>query len=162
MDADLDDLVWGVGHVCIAASSLEWSMAYCASVIRCAGDAWFVSVYAAPGQTRSEFQKLMRDVAARFPEHQADTERLVADAKYLLDQRNRVVHSAVASERDPDSRFHEAWHAKTDTIWPVDPVELRNLAHDLERCAREIDDFGTAWEERAERDGWPDLRTHST
>lgn len=160
MDADLDAVVRGVGQICIAASSLEWSMAYCASVVRCAGDAWFISVYAAPGRTRDEFRKLMRDVAARFPEQQANSERLLADAEDLLNRRNRVVHSAVASERDPDSRFYEAWHAKTDTVWPIDPAELRNLAQNLDRCAREIDDFGTAWEEGAERDGWPDLGTY--
>jgi hypothetical protein len=159
MDADRDAVVQGVGEVCIAASSLEWSMAYCTSVIRCAGDAWFIKVYAAPGQTRKEFQELMRDVAARFPEQKATSERLLADAKDLLDQRNRVVHSAVVSERDPGSRFYDAWHAKTDTVWPVDPEGLRNLAHRIDRCAREIDDFGTVWEERAERDGWPDLTT---
>ena len=152
MDADLDAVVRGVGEVCIAASSLEWSMAYCASVVRCEGDAWFIGVYAASGQTRKEFRNLMLDVAARFPEHRPNSERLLADAEDLLNRRNRVVHSAVASERDPSSRFYEAWHAKTDTLWPMDPVELRNLAHDLDRCAREIDDFGTAWEERAERD----------
>lgn len=134
-------------------------MAYCASVVRCKGDAWFISVYAAPGQTRKEFRKLMRDMAARFPEQQANSERLLGDAVDLLDQRNRVVHSVVGSERDPESRFYEAWHAKTGTVWPVDPAELRNLAQDLDRCTREIDDFGTAWEERAEREGWSDLGT---
>jgi hypothetical protein len=132
-------------------------MAYCASVVRCAGDAWFISVYATPGRTRNEFRKLMRDVAARFPEQQVNADRMLADAEDLLNRRNHVVHSAVASERDPDSRFYEAWHAKTDTVGPVDPEELRNLAENLSRCATEIDDFGTAWEERAERDGWPDL-----
>jgi hypothetical protein len=159
MDADFDAVVRGVGQVCIAASSLEWSMAYCSSVLRCAGDAWFISVYAAPGRTRTEFRKLMRDVAAKSPEQLANAERLLADAENLLNRRNRVVHSVVASERDPDSRFYDAWHAKADTVWPVDPAELRSLAEDLGRCASEIDDFGTAWEEGTEHDGWPDLRT---
>jgi hypothetical protein len=147
MDAELDAVERGIGQVCIAASSLEWSMAYCTSVLRRTGEAWFIGVYASPGQTRKEFHKLVRAVGARFPELRADVERLLADAEELLNRRNRVVHSAVANERDPDSRFYEAWHAKTDSVWPIEPEELRCLALDLALCASKIDTFGAAWED---------------
>lgn len=63
--------------------------------------------------------------------------------------------SAMMGELDPDSRACEAWHAKTDAMWSVVPADLNSLARDLAQCAREVDAFGAAWEERADRDGWP-------
>jgi hypothetical protein len=90
-----------------------------------------------------------------MPELRADTEQLLATAEQLLAQRHRVVHSAMMGELDPDSRAYEAWHAKTDAMWSVVPADLNSLARDLAQCAREIDAFGTVWEERANRDGWP-------
>jgi hypothetical protein len=34
MPDEMDEVVRGVGQVCISASSLEWSLAYCTSVLR--------------------------------------------------------------------------------------------------------------------------------
>jgi hypothetical protein len=156
MDAELDMVERGIGQICIGASSLEWSMAYCASVILSQSDAWFIKVYARPGGARDEFRKLVHAVAASFPEQRAEVEGLCIAAEGLLNRRNRVVHSVVASERDVDSRFIDAWHAKTDAVWPIDPRELRSLADDLALCAARIDAFGAAWEDGAERRGWPE------
>jgi hypothetical protein len=155
MYEEIDDVVRGVGQVCISASSLEWSLAYCTSVLRCKGDDWFVGVFASPGQPLKQFRKLTNAVAARMPELRADTEQLLATAEQLLAQRHRVVHSAMTGELDPDSRACEAWHARTDAMWSVVPADLNSLALDLAQCAIEVDAFGTAWEERANRDGWP-------
>ena len=94
----------------------------------------------------------MGTVAVRSPEMRAGAEKILADAQRLLAQRHRVVHSAVVNERDPDSHFYEAWHAKSNIIWPVVPADLNSLADDLARCAGEADAFGAAWEEHAERD----------
>jgi hypothetical protein len=155
MHEEMDDVVRGVGQVCISASSLEWSLAYCSSVLRCMGNDWFVGVFSSPGQPLKQFRKLTSAVAARMPELGADIGQLLATAEQLLTQRHRVVHSAMMGELDPGSRLYEAWHAKTDVMWPVVPADLKGLARDLAQCAREVDAFGTAWEERANRDGWP-------
>ncbi len=84
MYEEMDDVVRGVGQVCISASSLEWSLAYCTSVLRCKGDDWFVDVFASPGQPLKQFRKLTSDVTARMPELRADTEQLLATAEQLL------------------------------------------------------------------------------
>jgi hypothetical protein len=101
----------------------------------------------------------VRVIAVQIPELQADAEKMLADAQRLLGRRNRVVHSVVASDLDPDSRLYEAWHAKTDVVWSVVPADLSSLAGDLERCARDVDTFGATWEERAESANWPDPLT---
>jgi hypothetical protein len=73
-------------------------------------------------------------------------------------ERNRVVHSVMMIEtKTTNEPLYEAWHARSDTIWPVDPVALNTLARDLAQCAAEVSGFTHAWEERAERDGWPIL-----
>ena len=73
MYEEMDDVVRGVGQVCIAASSLEWSLAYCTSVLRCKGDDWFVDVFASPGQPLKQFRKLTSDAYGdKFdPDYQA-------------------------------------------------------------------------------------------
>lgn len=81
---------------------------------------------------------------------QVEAEKILVDAERLLDNRNRVVHSAIMDELKPGSRLYDAWHAKSNSIWSVDPVDLNNLARDLRQCAAAADAFGTAWEERAE------------
>jgi hypothetical protein len=98
MYEEMDDVVRGVGQVCISASSLEWSLAYCSSVLRCMGDDWFIGVFSSPGQPLKQFRKLTSAVAARMPELQADTEQLLATAEQLLVQRHRVVHSAMMGQ----------------------------------------------------------------
>jgi hypothetical protein len=62
----------------------------------------------------------------------------------------------MVGELEPNSRVYEAWHAKSDTIWPVEAAELNQLAVDLKQCADETDSFGTTWDERAEREAWHD------
>ena len=152
MDEEMDEVARGIGRVCISASSREWSLAYCTSVLRRAGDEWFINVWAGPGQPLKEFRKLVRAVAIRFPELRADVDMMLANAERFLALRHRAVHSVVASELDPDSQLYDAWHAKTDLVWSIVPGDLDNLAGELERCAREVDAFGAAWEERANSD----------
>jgi hypothetical protein len=133
MYEEIDDVVRGVGQVCISASSLEWSLAYCTSVLRCKGDAWFVDVFAPLGQPLKQFRKLTSAVAARMPELRADTEQLLATAEQLLAQRHRVVHSAMMGELDPDSHARRGMRRRTPNgrCFPqtsmVSPVISRNV-----------------------------------
>ena len=82
--------------------------------------------------------------------------RLADNASLLLEERHRGVHSVMMIEtRAADEPLYEAWHAKSDTMWPVDPSGLYDLADRITQCAAEVTGLTHAWEERAERDGWP-------
>ena len=88
-----------------------------------------------------------------------DARQLADDAGPLLEARNRVVHSVMMIEtKATNEPLYQAWHARSDTTWPVDPVALNTLARDLAQCTAEITGFTHAWEERAERDGWPTMK----
>lgn len=149
-----DEIVRGVGEVCISASSLEWSLAYLTSVLWCKGNAWFIDVISRPGQPLRKFRDFVRSLAVLAPELQAQAEKILADADQLLMRRHRVIHSIMVGELDPGNRVYEAWHAKSDTMWSVAAADLNDLARDLKQCAAEADAFGAAWENRPERDGW--------
>lgn len=151
-----DAIIRGVGEVCIAASSLEWSLTYLTSVLWRKGDAWFVAVFSRPGQTLPTFAKFVRSLKTLAPELQPQAERILADANRLIMQRHRVVHSVMVGELEPGTRVFEAWHAKSGTIWPVEAADLNRLAADLKQCAAQADDFGTEWEDRAEHERWFD------
>lgn len=91
-----------------------------------------------------------------------DVGQLADEAGRLLEARNRVVHSVMMIEaKATNEPFYEAWHARSDSVWPVDPLGLHTLALDLAQCMAEVNEFAHAWEERAERDGWPVLLGHS-
>jgi hypothetical protein len=151
MDHERDELVRGIGEVCISASSLEWSLAYLTAVVRYRGnDDKFREIARTPGGPLKEFRKVVRSPGVLRAPEQAEAEKILGDAERLLDNRNRVVHSAIMDELEPGSRLYDAWHAKSNSIWSVDPVDLNNLARDLMQCAAAADAFGIAWEERAE------------
>ena len=143
--------VRGIGEVCISASSLEWSLAYLTAVVRYRGnDDKFREIARTPGGPLKEFRKTARCSAVLEAPDQAEAEKILADAERLLDDRNRVVHSAIIDELEPGSRLYDVWHARSNRIWSVDPEDLNNLARDLKQCAAAADAFGTAWEECAE------------
>lgn len=146
---ELDDLVRGVGQVCVSASHLERSMAYCASVVRCKSDDWFVSALSRPGRPLKEFRALVRLIRTTFPVMRADLDDLLPRAEHLLRERHHVVHSVMTLELDPDTSHYDAWHASSDTAWDVNPAVLSDLARQITACGSEIDAFGTAWDERA-------------
>jgi hypothetical protein len=152
-------IAWGVGEVCIAASSLEWSLAYLTSVLWRKGDAWFVNLCSRPGRTLPAFSKFVESLAVLAPELQLQAEGIRADASALLMQRHRVVHSVMVGELEPGSHVFEAWHAKSGETWSVDAADLSRLTAELKRCAELVDDFGTKWEHRADHEGWsePDI-----
>jgi hypothetical protein len=153
----MDDLVRGVGSVCISASTLEWSLAYLTSVLRRWGDDKFVKVVSRSGEPLREFRKVVRSLAVLQRPEQAEAEEILADVERLLALRHRIVHSVMVEDLDPGGRLYEAWHAKSGDIWSVNPPDLNNLARDIKLCAAQVDTFGTRWEEQADRDGWPDL-----
>ena len=151
MDCERDELVRGIGEVCISASSLEWSLAYLAAVMRYRGsDDKFRDIARTPGGPLKEFRKVVRSPGVLHAQEQAKAEKILVAAERLIDNRNRVVHSAIMDELEPGSRLYDAWHAKSNSMWSIDPVDLNNLARDLMQCAAAADAFGTAWEERAE------------
>jgi hypothetical protein len=59
--------------------------------------------------------------------------------------------------RAADEPLYEAWHARSDTTWPVVPDDLNALARELAECAMEATTFASVWQERAAHDGWPVL-----
>jgi len=153
-DDELDQLIHGVGMVCIAASGLEWALTFLMGEVENWGDEKMRTVLArlnrekAPAQ---QFRKLARRLEAfgLGP----DVIRLADDASLLLEERHRVVHSVMMIEtRAADEPLYEAWHAKSDTMWPVDPSRLHDLADRITQCTAEVTGLTHAWEERAERD----------
>jgi hypothetical protein len=155
-DVGLDLLVRGVGQVCISASMLEWSLTYLTGLIENWDDAKHRDVLGRPGEPLKRYRALVPRLEAFGLGRDAD--RLAGEAGRLLMERNRVVHSVMMIEtKAANEPLYEAWHAKSDTKWPVDPVALNTLAHDLAQCVAEVSGFTHAWEERAERDGWPVL-----
>jgi hypothetical protein len=155
-DEAMKQLVAGVGQVCIAASGLDWALTYLAGVIEIWAYEKFTTVVSQPGGPLKEYRKLVPQLEALGLG--PDAAQLAEDAGRLLGDRNRVVHSVMMiGTRAATEPLYEAWHARTDTMWPVAPEDLNWLAQDLSRCAAEATAFAEAWQERAERDGWPDL-----
>jgi hypothetical protein len=155
-------LVSGVGQVTMAASSLEWALTYLTGLIDLWGDEQHRNVLQSPGRPLSEFTKLtvrLEALCGHSPSFTlvADGARLLCDdAKRLLAERNRVVHSVWLAQAATDGQlFYEAWHARSDTTTPVVPDELDALAKALVNCVAEAHGFAGAWKERATRDGWP-------
>lgn len=77
----------------------------------------------------------------------SDARSILADATALRDLRNRAVHSVMMFEpREANQRLYQAWHAKSDELWNVDPAELHELALKLATAASKADDLGCSWE----------------
>jgi hypothetical protein len=126
-------------------------------VIEFWADEKFTTVISQPGGPLKAYCKLVSRLEALG--FGPDATQLAEDAGRLLGDRNRVVHSVLMTgTKAADEPLYEAWHARTDTMWPVAPEDLKWLAQDLSQCAAEETAFAEAWQERAERDGWPDLR----
>lgn len=151
-DTELDQLVRGVGQVCISASMLEWALTYLTGLIENWDDAKHRDVLGHPGEPLRKYRTLVPRLEAfgLGP----DVGQLADDAGRLLNERNRVVHSVMMIEtKAANEPLYEAWHARSDTVWPVEPAALNALARDLAQCTVEVTAFTHAWEERAERDG---------
>ena len=136
---------------------LEWSMTYLTGLIENWDDTKLREVLGHPGGPLRKYRALVPKLEAfgLGP----DAGQLADDAGRLLEARNRVVHSVMIIEtRATNEPLYEAWHARSDIIWPVDPEALSALACDLAQCTAEMSGFTHAGEERAERDGWPILR----
>ena len=74
MDDEEDQIHRGVGSVCLAAASLEWSLAYCSSVLLCVGDDWFRQVAAKTGKPIEEFSRIVNAIKAHEPAEYARSE----------------------------------------------------------------------------------------
>ena len=148
-DAGLDQLVRGVGQVCISASMLERSLTYLTGLIENWDDAKYCEVLGRTGEPLRRYRaRVPADAFGLGP----DVGQLADEAGRLLEARNRVVHSVMMIEaKATNELFYEAWHARSDSVWPVDPLGLHTLALDLGQCMAEVNEFADAWEERAER-----------
>jgi hypothetical protein len=154
--AELDQLVRGVGQVCIAASGLEAQLAFLALTLDNWSDEKFREVLSHTGRALDEYKSLVSRLEAFGLG--SDPRWLLDEATRLLRARNRVVHSVMMIEvKAATERVYEAWHARSDETWEVRPADLHKLAEDLTRLTGEADAFAHAWEQRAERDGWPVL-----
>jgi hypothetical protein len=91
-DEEMNQLVSGVGHVCILASALEFSLAYLTGMIDQWDDDKHRDVLATPGRPLREYRNL---VPRLFLALRADAAQLADDAGRLLAERNRVVHSVM-------------------------------------------------------------------
>lgn len=153
---DLDQLIRGVGQVCIAASMLEAELALLALTLDNWSDEKYREVLSRTGQALREYGDLVpRLEAFGFG---PDARKLFEDTQRLLRARNRVVHSVMMIEVKADNEeFYEAWNARGDETWEVHPAELVKLAEDLTQLVVEADAFAYAWEQRAKHDGWPVL-----
>lgn len=129
-------LVNGVGQVCISASSLEWSLAYLTGAVEGWDDERFTHVIARARQPLEEFRKVVPKLEIFGTE---DLAKLLADAETLLGKRGRVVHSVMMLDTTvANAAVYEAWHAKTDTTWTVDPEDLNALALEIMNCTAEV------------------------
>ena len=140
-DQDVDRLVSGVGQVCIAASSLEWSLTYLTGVIEGWDGPKFLNVFGSPGKPLEEFRNLVPRLGAFGP----DVANLLADAERLLAACHQVVHSVMMLEAETvGGPIYKAWQEKSGTIWPVVPEDLNTLAQDLAHCTVEAIAFADA------------------
>jgi hypothetical protein len=156
-DDELDQLNRGIGMVCIAASALEWTLTFLMGEIENWDDEKMRSVLARLNREQAPAEQF-RKLAHRLETFGLgpDVIRLARDASRLLEERHKVVHSVMIIEtKAANEPLYEAWHAKSDTIWPVDPSQLYDLANQIMQCTAEVTGLTHAWEERAERDGWP-------
>jgi hypothetical protein len=111
---------------------LEWSLTYLTGLIENWDDTKHREVLGHPGEPLRKYRALVPKLEAfgLGP----DAGQLAVDAGRLLEARNRVVHSVIMIEtKATNEPLYEAWHARSDTIWPVDPVALNTLARD--HCA---------------------------
>jgi hypothetical protein len=151
---ELDRLVRGVGQVCISASMLESRLAFLTMTLDFWTDEKYREVLSQTGRAVREY----RDLVPRLEAFGLgpDVPKLLEDAERLLRARNRVVHSVLMIELKTDNeQFYEAWNARADETWEVNPTDLQQLAEDLAQLVIEANAFACAWEQRAERDGWP-------
>jgi hypothetical protein len=150
---ELDQLLRGVGQVCIAASLLDSTLAYVCMII----DGWSGDQYddvLSNGRIVEEYGKLVKRLeAAGFG---PEARKILEDTKRLRRARNRVVHSVMMTEVKM-GRFYDAWHPRTRATWPVEPAKLNQLAEDLRQCNYRAGKFVDDWADLAERDGWPEL-----
>ena len=153
-DETLEQLVKGVGQVCISASSLEWALTYLVGLIENWDDAKHRQVLRTGGRSLEEFCSLASRLEAFGLG--AEVTVLADDARRLLRSRHRIVHSVMMIEtKAGDEDRYEAWHAMSDTVWPLVPKDLYDLAFELADCTADVMGLAAAWQERAEHDGWP-------
>lgn len=145
-----DRVLRGIGEVCVAASRLEGAMAFLAMTVQNWNDEKYCQVQSRSGE-------VMRTFEALVPELEkcglgSDARSILADATALRDLRNRTVHSVMMFElREANQRLYQAWHARSDELWNVDPAELHELALKLAAAASKTDDLGYNWEVRTGR-----------
>lgn len=144
-DDEEDRVLRGIGEVCVAASRLEGAMAFLAMTMKSWSDEKYCQVQSRPGEVMRAFETLIPELEKCGLG--SDARSILADATALRDHRNRAVHSVMMFElREANQRLYQAWHAKSDELWNVDPAELHKLALKLAAVASKTDDLGYNWE----------------
>ena len=145
-----DRVLRGIGEVCVAASRLEGAMAFLAMTVQNWSDEKYCQVQSRSGEAVRAFEALVPELEKCGLG--SDARSIIADATALRDLRNRAVHSVMMFElREANQRLYQAWHAKSDELWDVDPAELHELALKLAAAASKTDDLGYNWEVRTGR-----------
>ena len=145
-----DRVLRGIGEVCVAASRLEGAMAFLAMTMQSWSDEKYCQVQSRSGEVIKAFEALVPELEKCGLG--SDARSILADATAPRDLRNRAVHSVMMFElREADQRLYQAWHAKSDELWNVDPAELHELALKLAAAASKTDDLGYNWEVRSGR-----------
>jgi hypothetical protein len=143
-DIDFEALIRGVGHVTLAASSLEWTMSYFTAVIcRRRNEETLNQKMARCGHTWEVFDRLVDELSPAIGD---GLTALRDDIQRLRDERNQFVRSVwIRLTRIPDVLDNdEIWHPRTDAFRPVNAKELVDLAHRLGRAATELHVLTTA------------------
>src|SRR5215469_12927821 len=145
-----DRVLRGIGEVCVAASRLEGAMAFLAMTVQNWSNEKYCQVQSRSGEAMRAFEVLVPELEECGLGSEARS--ILADATALRDLRNRAVHSVMMFElREANQRLYQAWHAKSDELWNIDPAELHELAVKLGAAAAKIDDLGYNWEVRTGR-----------
>ena len=148
--SDEDRVLRGIGEVCVAASRLEGAMAFLAMTMQSWSDEKYRQVQSRSGEVMKAFEAVVPELEKCGLG--SDARSILADATALRDLRNRAVHSVMMFElREANQRLYQAWHAKSDELWNVDPAELHELALKLAAAASKTDDLGYNWEVRSGR-----------
>ena len=127
---DDPELVQAIGSKMVAASRLEFQLAYLVAVARDEDEPWLRKALGAVGGPRRALAALVDEV--RDDPDARPLRRLQAEAERLLDDRSMLVHSvAVWDVSDTAVPAPIFWHPRSDEELTVSVSRVREAAHAL-------------------------------
>jgi hypothetical protein len=146
----MDQLVNGVGCVCMSAAGLEWSLGYLVHAMHGWDDETLAKMMGPPGKVWMEFDKLCTE---RLQPLGPDVEELRSTVESLRRERNQIVHSVwLLSEAASDSPVVELWHPRSDATRTVVAEDLFDLANRIASAAAEVQGLTMAILERGQHE----------